>query len=277
MKDETDEEEIEDITDMVLDLMSPADLANHEVLQGLERLVTLAQSGNADAIRMFHSTTCRMVQRLNKFHIDHAAASLEWPVLLPQDRDARELVTKQANAMRIGSVRGAGAGAGKGSRDLLNYDSQKGFSIENLRRMNFARAILRPIPSAYEYEEMEEAVGEISPQIKATMDNPTVFAANTRIENFGEQLLLDISNLPDYTSDTREDWICVMVAVLRRNSHLVPKKFRDNQRKVEIYSRKNRQGDSVDFSDTSWRGGILALTLRAGLETVSAVPGVWGQ
>jgi hypothetical protein len=40
---------------------------------------------------------------------------------------------------------------------------------------------------------------------------------------------------------------------------------------------KNRSGDEVEFTDTNWRGGILALTLRGGLETVYAVPGIWGE
>jgi hypothetical protein len=198
-------------------------------------------------------------------------------VLLPQDRDAREMVTKQANAMRIGSVRGGGPGAGRGSKDLLTYESQKGFAIQNLRRVDFARSILRPISPAYKYEDAEDAVSKISPQIEATLDNPTDFATVTQIANFGEQLLSDISNLPDYTSDTREDWVSVMVAVLRRNRHLVPKRFSDSQRKDEKYTRENRYGDEVEFTDTSWRGGILGKTLREGLATVDAVPGFWGQ
>lgn len=277
MNDEPNEPEIEDITEMMLDFFSPAYLANHEALGWLAKLDVLAKSGNADAIRMFHSITCGMVVRLNELHLDYAAAVLEWPVLLPQDRNARLAVTKQANAMRIGSVRGGGSGAGRGSKDILTYDSQKGFSIQNLRRVDFARAILRPVPPAYKYEDAEGETPEISAQIKATIDDPTDFAVVTQIANFGEQLLLDISTLPDYTPDTREDWICVMVAVLRRNRHLVPKKFNDSQRKEENYTVENRLGDEVEFTDTNWRGGILALTLRGGLDTVSAVPGIWGQ
>lgn len=254
-----------------------ANHANHEALGWLEKLDSLAKSGNADAIRLFHAITCGMVLRINELHLDYAASVLEWPVLLPQDRDARILVTKRANSMRIGSVRGGGSGAGRGSKDVLKYESQKGFSIQNLRRVNFARAFLRPIAPAYKYEDVEGETPEISPQIKAAIDDPTVFAAATEITNFGEQLLLDISNLPSYTPETREDWIAVIVAVLRRNLHLVPDKFSDTRRKVEKYSIENRQGDEVEFAETSWRGGVLALTLRGGLETVSAVPGFWGE
>jgi len=277
MKDEPDEVEIEDSTEMMLEFFSPAHLANHEALGWIAKLDVLAKSGNADAIRMFHSITCGMVVRLNELHLDYVAAVLEWPVLLPQDRNARLAVTKQANAMRIGSVRGGGSGAGRGSKDVLTYESQKGFSIQNLRRVDFARAILRPIPPFYEYEDSEGETPEISAQIKATIDDPTDFAVVTQIANFGEQLLLDISNLPDYAPDTRDDWICVMVAVLRRNRHLVPKKFNDSQRKNNSYTFENRQGDEIEDTWTEWRGGILALTLRGGLETVSAVPGIWGQ
>lgn len=274
MNDEPDKVKIEDFTEMMHDFFSLAHRANHEALGWIGKLDDLAKSGDAHAIQMFHSITCGMVERLNELHLDYAASVLEWPVLLPQDRDARSQVTKQANAMRIGSVRGGGEGAGRGSKDKLDYDSQKGFSIENLRRVDFARAILRPIPPAYKYEDGEDARPEISPQIKGVLDDPADFAGVTQIINLGEQLLLDISNLPDYTPDTRDEWICVMVAMLRRNRHLVPKKFQDSQRKVENYTIENRQ---VEFTETTSRGGILALTLQGGLETVSAVPGIWGQ
>lgn len=257
--------------------ISPAYDANNEALKWLAKLDVLAKLGDPDAIRMFHSITCGMVERVNELHLDYAASVLEWAVLLPQNRDARSVVTKRANAMRIGSVRGGGEGAGKGSKDLLKYESQKGFSIENLRRVDFVRAILRPISPAYNYEDAEGETPKISAQIKATIDDPTAFAAETQITNFGEQLLLDISNLPDYAADTRDDWICVMVAVLRRNRHLVPEKFKDSQCKVEIYPGKTRCGNDVEFTATKSRGGILALTLQAGLETVSAVPGIWGE
>jgi hypothetical protein len=256
---------------------SRAQRANHEALGWLGKLDALAATGDAEAIRMFHSITCGMVTRLNELHSEYAASVLEWPVLLPQDRDARSKVTMQANGMRIGSVRGAGKGAGKGSKDLLAYDSQKGFAIQNLRRVDFARAILHPLTPALEYEGAEEVQPAISSQIQATIDDPSDFAVVTQIANFGEQLLLDISNLPDYTAETRDDWIRVIVAVLRRNRHLVPKKFNDSQRKDEHYAIENRLGDEVEFTDTNWRGGILALTLRGGLETVYAVPGIWGE
>ncbi len=265
------------MNDMMNDLLPPAYVANNEALGWLDRLDKLARSGDSDAIRLFYSITCGMVGRLNELHLDYAQAVLEWPVLLPQDRTQRSTVTKAGNAMRIGSCRGAGEGSGSGSKDIMAYDSQKGFAVENLRRVDFARSILQPITPSYKIEDMDESKDRLSPQIKTTIDDPTDFAAVTQITNFGEQLLLDISKLPDYTSDTREEWICVIAAVLRRNRHLVPKKFKDSQRKDKSYTIKNRCGDEVEFTETDWRGGILVLTLRGGLETVSAVPGFWGQ
>ena len=179
--------------------------------------------------------------------------------------------------MRIGSVRGGGKGAGRGSKDLLGYESQKGFSIQNLRRINFARSFLRPLAPAYDYGETKEGSDEIPAQIQDTIKEPTDFSEATGIKNFGEQLLLEISRLPDYSPGTREDWIRVIVAVLRRNRHLVVEKFTDSNCKVESYSIKNLHGDEVEFSDKTWQGGRLAKTIRGGLETVSAVPGFWGE
>jgi hypothetical protein len=258
-------------------LMSRAYLAHHEALGWLAKLDVMAKSGNPDAIRMFHSITCRIVQQLNEHHAEYSASVLEWPILLPQDPDARNVATKHGNAMRIGSVRGGGEGSGRGSKDILTYDSQKGFSIINLRRLDYARAILRPIAPAYKDSEAEHSDDQVSQQIKDTLDDPSDFAEDTQIANFGEQLLIGISQLPDYSPDTREDWIRVMVAILRRNKHLVPEKFKDARRKDETYTIENRSGDEVEFTDTSWQGALLTRTLRDGLKTVSSVPGFWGQ
>ncbi|MDP3851449.1 MAG: hypothetical protein Q8Q59_13150 [Luteolibacter sp.] len=267
-----------DDTDMMNDGMPPAYVANNEAYAGLARLDSLAKGGDEDAIRMFHSIACHMVERLNELHLEYTASVLEWPVLLPQDPKKREAITKQANAMRIGSTRGCGVGSGSGRPDDLAYTSQKGFAIQNLRRVDFARAILHPIPPAYKYDD-GDSVPQIPAAIKAVLEDPSDFQAVTEITNFGEQLLLEIRGLSDYSPDTRDEWIRVMAAVLRRNRHLIPDKFRDNQCTEKNYTIKNRCGVEVEFTDINWRGGILVMTLRSGLEdtNVSAVPGFWGQ
>lgn len=120
------------------DLLPPALHANNEALEWLDRLARLATGGDSDAVRMFHDITCGMVARLHELHLDHAASVLQWPVLLPQDRTARNAVTKLALEMRIGSVM-----AGRSRPEILAYDSEKGFAVQNLRRMSFARAVLQ--------------------------------------------------------------------------------------------------------------------------------------
>lgn len=254
---------------------SRAQRANDEALRWLAKLDALATNGDSDAIRMFHSISCGMVQRLNEMHLGYADSVLEWPVLLPQDRDARSQVTMGANAMRIGSVRGGGQGAGKGSKDVLNYDSQKGFAIENLRRLDFARSLLSYTTSLN--EDSEEAVDSIPRQIRETVDDPASFAEATGILHFDKDLLLEISRLPDYSRDTKEDWIRVIVAVLRRNSDLVPPNFPDNKCKIERSSITKPNGEKLEFHDITWSGARLAMTLRGGLDMVSSVPGFWGQ
>lgn len=252
------------------DLMPPAYCANNQAYDGLAELALLAKGGDKDAIGMFYEITCTMVARLNALHADYAASVLEWPVLLPRDREKRQAVTKQANAMRIGSSRGGGEGSGSGTKDDWSYDKEKGFAIHNLRRVAFARAILHPIPSAYVCD--GGPLLEVPMQIQSVIDDPFAFEETTEITHFGAQLLAEISELPDYSPDTRDDWICVMVAVLRRNRHLVPEKFQDNKCKVETSIAGGKT-----FTDKSWQGGRIANTLRGGLAQVSAVPGVWGE
>jgi hypothetical protein len=268
------------VVDDTCDLLDADLRAANVALDGLAELSKLAGKGDVGALREFHQIACSMVEWLNEKHPEYVASVLEWPVLLPQDPKKRVAITEQANALRIGSTRGGGRGSGSGRQDDLTYNAQKGFAIENLRRVDFARAILRPIPQAYQYNDDEGVeIPQTPSTIKAVLDDPSDFKEVTGIIHFGEQLLSEISELPDYSPDTREEWIRVMVAILRRNRHLVPDKFRDSQRKDESDTIKNRQGDDVEFTYTSYRGGILDLTLRGGLEAtnVSAVPGFWGQ
>jgi hypothetical protein len=252
------------------DLMPPAYRANNQAYDGLAELASMAKGGDKDAMGMFYEITCGMVERLNELHADYAASVLEWPVLLPRDREKRQVVTKQANAMRIGSSRGAGEGSGGGTRDDWSYDKEKGFAIHNLRRVDFARALLHPIPPVYVYDGVSPP--EVPIQIQSVIDDPSAFQATTEITNFGAQLLSEISELLDYSADTREDWIRVMVAVLRRNRHLIPEKFQDNKCKVEISTAGGKT-----FTDKSWQGARIANALRGGLAQVSTVPGIWGQ
>lgn len=260
------------------DFMSRARYAEQTILRGLVDLDFLAKEGNNDAVRIFHMIACSMVERLNQLHIGHASSVLKWPIVLPQDRDTRKIVTQKAKEMRIGSVKAGGPGA----IEILDYNTEKGFAIQNLRRLDYARAILAPVPPAYDHglDESPECLDYPS-QIVSILSDPVPFAEETGIKNFGPALLADIQSLRDYTVDSREAWIEVIVAVLRRNKHLVPEKFRDSKCKEETYTVKSRHDDEEEvgksFTDKSWQGALIARALRGGLINVTSVPGFWGQ
>ncbi len=219
--------------------------ANNEALGGLEKLDALARSGNRDAVRMFHGITCAMVKRINEHHLGHAASVLEWPVLLPQDREKRLAVTKAANAMLIGSVKGGGEGVGKGAGENLSPGSDKGFALRTLQRTNYARACLRSTDLAM----LDEEGG---------------------ITNADPALLPAIRDLPDYCPETREQWISVMVQMLEVHPNLIPDAIKGRNTTLQRVKGKDR---------TKHRGamGVVRKLLTRVLDKVSAVPGIFGD
>jgi hypothetical protein len=245
------------MSDMTHAFMPPAYVANNEALGWLDKLDALAKCGNSDALRMFYSITCGMVERLNELHLDYAHTVLEWPVLLPQDREKRQATTKVANEMRIGSVRAGGGG----QPDKLGYGSQKGFAIQNLRRVSFARAILKS---------MNYGGGGADTGKDKVMD---AFAVETGIVKFDQKMLARVRDLPDYRQSTRRRWVGVILKVLDLNPILVPPELAG--RGVTNKFENLPDGRIKKFREE--RGGTLRRALLDGLKTVSAVPGIWGD
>lgn len=267
--------------------ITPAIDANNEVCDGLERLDRLAKAGDKDAIRLFHETTCGMVARLNELHLDFAQSVLEWPVLLPQDRDARRSVTDRAKKMRIGSVKAGDDGA----PEKLEYSSQKGFAIQNIRRVSFARAVLLSLKygtddavsvhDLYELDEddkpawrMEwercaaESKKEESDEVARTM---AAFSDVTGIAKYDDRLLLEIHNLPDYDKRTQEQWVDAILILLDMNPELVPEALAARSMTI----RRSRRPDGSQKKEIDERGRVLKDALNQGLKNVLAVPGCW--
>jgi hypothetical protein len=283
--------------------ITPAIDANTEAVEGIARLDRLAKAGDKDAIRLFHETTCGMVARLNELHLDFAQSVLVWPVLLPQDRDARTAVTMAANAMRIGSVKGGGEGSGRGAPELLGYNERKGFAIQNLRRVSYARTLLRmfkygpPVAvlrapwDVLDEEEPDDEqeklawLSELERRSAAADQAATddiaqtmyLFSDDTGITMHDAKLLLRIRDLPDYSPATREEWLTTMVEMLRHNQHLVPDKFEDCKTKLFEDEYVDRHGDVKRDRYLTWSGAGLSKALCPVMATIDAVPGFWGQ
>lgn len=255
------------ITDDCDDFMPRAYVANSKSLTYLNELDRLARSDDADAIRMFYDITCGMVARLNELHIEYAASVMEWPILLPQDRKKRNGVTKAANEMYIGSM----AAGGKGAPSKLAYNTEKGFSIENLRRVDFARALLSPIPPAH--ADMDGK--PIKPRSRAEdfFDDPEAFIGVTEITHFDLKLLNDIGNLPEYCQRTQDKWIAIIVRLLAMNPNLIPVEIAERNSTKSIASKGTKGVEKVIYE----RGGRLEKTLKDGLTKVLAVPGLLGD
>ena len=110
---------------------APAHVAYCKAAEGLAKLSALSKQGDVEALRGFHLIACKMVEMLNDQHFDYSASVLKWPIVLPQDRKARNAITKQANEMRIGSV----PAGGRRRPDDLAETSNKGFALKNLCRV----------------------------------------------------------------------------------------------------------------------------------------------
>lgn len=264
MNPESEESTGEDITGIKHDFIPRAYVANHEALGWLENLDALAKEGNPDAIREFYCTACSMVARLNELHLDYAGSVLEWPILLPQNREERNAITKLANEMRIGSVKAGG----KGQPEKLGYDSEKGFAIKNLQRIALARALLRPLKPAF--ADMDGNPIKSPSPAETVMHDAEVFREAVGIGEFDCDLLEIIGGLPEYRKDSKEEWIAVVLKVLDQNPDLVPESFAI--RAVTVSSERLANGKTRMVRDE--RGGVLKRALVDGLRNVSAIPGM---
>ena len=254
-------------------MMTPSRIAGSEASAGLGKLAALAHGGDSYALRIFHSIACTTVGILNDEHLEHAASVLEWPVLLPREREARTAVTTAANAMLIGSVRGGGKGAGKGAGEKLAYTSDKGFALKNLLRVSEARDLLRM--ARYDGRD-DHTVGEIG--ANGFMTGWTadaefmeiVFRGTVEIDASDPALLLAIRDLPDYCPETCPAWIDVMVRMLDANPDLIPDAIRSRKttlRRIKGKTRIKHRGAK----------GVVRKLLTKVLDKVPAVPGIFGD
>lgn len=286
------------------DLQPPAIRANNELLDVLVDLDSLAIAGDESAREKFYAIACSMVARLNDKHIGYAAAVIEWPILLPRDRRKRNRVARAANEMRIGAVKAGG----KGAPENLSYNSEKGFALSILQRVDLARALVSPVSPAY-----KDANGiPIAPpsRINEHLKKRRPFRDATSIFEYNRELLETIASLPIYNLDTQSTWVEAMIEVLKQNPQLIPETIakRNSTTSTVLKEQKGVRGetnpmdkdDSAAYSiwnnnskftnsssdqfqsrrigrEMKFRGGRLKKTLSDGLRNVAAVPICWGD
>jgi len=230
---------VDDSCDLLDDDMRAANVA----LGGLAELSRLAGDGDIGALREFHQIACSMVEWLNEKHHGYAEACDKWPVVLPAERTERTEVIERAKKMRIASVKAGAKGAG----EKLSYDSERGFAMEILRRIEFARVLL------VHYGEGDmKSLSEVS-----------------KIPRFDAALIEGIRGLSDYSSATKGDWIAIMLMTLKLNYQLVPPAINNRSRTIAISGTGSQASANKDESE---RGGRLRKTLVDGLKHVVAIP-----
>ncbi|RYD24156.1 MAG: hypothetical protein EOP88_01270 [Verrucomicrobiaceae bacterium] len=257
-------EDDQEVRTLPLDLLPRHLRANNDVLESLERIAVLAGKGDMGAIRHWHSIACAMVERLNSGFLDYSATATEWAVLVPQDRTVRAAAMKRAMELSIGSVKAGG----KGQPSKLSYESEKGFAVENLRRAAFARGVLMSLVDSSGKVILADDDGDDDTGGVSTLD---AFKLDTEISMLDTELLADIRDLPPYCGSTKNEWIIVLLRILRMNQHLVPGRLLS--RGVTVSRPVDAKGKKTMLRQE--RGGVLRRVLEDGLKTVAAVPGLW--
>jgi hypothetical protein len=247
---------------------APADIAFCKAVQGLAKLSLLSKQGDPDALRGFHLLACKMVKMLNDEHFGYSASVLEWPVILPQNRETRNAVTKHAAEMRIGSVKAGGKGAG----EKLAETSNKGFAIKNLCRVADARSLLKRSGFDGQTHETKSSDGMFSGWYADTEYMEVVFSGETEIEHIDISLLLEIRDLQDYCPETRKDWVRVIAEVLKAHPHMVPPT-------IKARRKTNKPATPKARAKTTGRGydSEVKKALTNGLKNVTSVPGNFGD
>ncbi len=238
------------------DATDPTMQALGDSLLSLEKLVILASEGDAKAVDFLHRIACQLTDKLNNKHSDHANRFNEWPVVLPADREARKDQTNEALRLNIGGIQ---AGR-KGRPSNLDYESEKGFAVANLKRLAEARTILLML-------RFGETDQHLDDQIRSA------FADLTGLSHHDDTLLTSITGLPHYSAATRKDWIDVIVEAMKANPHLVPE-TRKNSSKT-IHHPPERFKDIPP--DVEYRGGQMKKSLKRALKDVETIPGYPGQ
>jgi hypothetical protein len=248
---------------------APAHVAYCKAVEGLGKLAELSKQGDPDALEGFYLIACKMVEMLNDEHFGHSESVLKWPVVLPQDRKARKVVTKKADEMRIGSVTAGGKGAG----EKLAETSDKGFALKNLCRVANARSILKSTGYDGSYDhEMVGADGYFTGWSATEESMEMDFYAETEIEYDDVALLLEIRDLPDYGPEALEEWVRVIAKMLEAHPHLIPETIKSR-------SKTHRPANPKAPAKTKCRGfgSLVKKALNKGLKNVTAVPGKSGD
>jgi hypothetical protein len=244
---------------------APAHVAYCKAVEGLKKLAELSHQGDLVALEGFYLIACKMVERLNDDYFWHSESVLKWPVVLPQDRKARKVVTKHADEMRIGSVAAGGRGAG----EKLAETSDKGFALSNLRRVANARRILKSTGYDGSYDhKMVDSDGHFTGWSATEESMEIVFYGETEIEYTDISLLLEIRDLPDYGPNALKEWVRVIEKMLEAHPHLIPETIKSRRKTFRPSSPKAP-------AKTKCRGfgSVVKKALNKGLKNVTAVPG----
>jgi hypothetical protein len=230
--------------------------------EGIDKLRAMALAKDAEAIRLLHTVACVSVGMINADHPEYANAVLKWPIVLPQDREARLEALELGRNMRIGSIKAGG----KGAPENLDYNSNKGFAVRNLQRISDARSIL--ISSHFDGSEHPpyKPNGHINPWMADEEYLEVIFTGETEIEHDDTPLLLEIRDLPEYCPEKRAIWIDLIVKVLKAHPHLVPDS-------IKAREKTNHPATAESPAKTKMRGGAVRKALKEGLKEVAAVPG----
>lgn len=245
---------------------APIHVAQAMAQEGLVRLLAMAKAGDLLAVKTFHEIVSTSVKILNEQHPDFANSALEWPIVLPQDRCARNSVTDAAKKMRIGGVKAGGKGAG----EKLSYSSDKGFAVGNLRRVSAGRDILRGAGYDGQDHSMMDEHGNFTGWYADTEYLEVVFHGQTGIAITDTALLLEIRDLPDYSPMTHMEWIGLIVKMLKAHPDMVPET-------IKARERTSQPATPTSSAKTKPRGGVVRKALREGLKQVVAVPGKSGD
>lgn len=239
------------------DAGDPALEAFGESLTSLEKLRALASGGDGRAVDFLHRITCQLTDRLNTRHLDLAESAVEWPVLMAADRKARLKQADSALRMNIGTIQARR----RGRPSKADYESERGFALTNLKRLAEARSILQML----RFDENSQGFDE---------DTAALFSTHTGIANNNDTLIGSIVGLPAYSANSREQWITVLVEILKANRHLVPDTIK-NSSTSNYQPPPNFKGRVP--SDVEWRGGQWKKSLTRALKNVDAIPGFPGQ
>ena len=237
--------------------MDPTSQAFDDSLRSLDKLTILASKGDDKAIEHLHRITCNLAKELNTNHLEKAKGYGAWPVLLSANRDARIEQTDKALRLNIGGTQAAR----RGRPSNLGYESEKGFAITNLERLAEARNILLML-------RFGETDQHLDDQTKSA------FVALTEIENHNDNLLTSIATLPQYSATTREEWIDVIVEVMKANPKLVPETRKNSSKKIH-HPPEGLKKNILPFVE--YRGGQMKKSLKRALKDIDAIPKYTGQ